>query len=337
MGKRKRTTSTHDGLGVELRHRARDARTIAVGVRCVLVAGTLLSVVGASVGVRAEVRLLPSDAARVAVRSTPAGPWTALGVPTPADLNVAGDVLGDGHPGIATRGSTAVAAWIRPADGTVRVAFGLDGNWRHAPPLEDAAAVGTPRVLLLDDAVIVAWRREPGLSDATRVALVPNGGGPVLELADERQLIDAAAVGRSLHLILFDAPTASIEDRMVVLSPIIDPPIDINDHTDVQLGVLGWVPSSDAVLSSVDPATTTGPEPAGSTALLESNPRVHDVQRGGERIAVLSWWSGVRELSYVELSEDGPAGSVRRLKTDAGPVRPPSLIQQAIWDVRGNR
>ena len=100
----------------------------------------------------------------------------------------------------------------------------------------------------------------------------------------------------------------------------VTPPIDPVQRYDFELGFVvdaggGFAPSDVA------------------TFIVDSELRVEPVRVRSDESDVLLWWSDARELSYVELTEDGPDLPVDVISTHHGQAHPQRLVQQALRDV----
>lgn len=295
----------------------------------------------------------------LAVRPTPRGPWSPIGPVDDVTLNSEGDLIGDGVPGAATSAARLVAAWARPIDASVQLASFEGGRWAARAEIP-VLATGAPRVFALgdDDFVVVARVLEPSvetvLAGVRGDAASGLSTGPDLRL--EGRLIDAAVIGESLQVVLVEeldrdarftiavidflhVPGEPIEpiERIrvevgtltamlvdVVWSITPNPPIDIADRIPVEVSLSRSESFSEDAL------------PMGSGApdlpdLLEAvRPRLLTDRSLPSDVAVLAWWSGARELSFIELTEVGPIHPVQAVSVEHGPERPGRLVKEAL-------
>lgn len=278
----------------------------------VLVAGTSLLAGGAA----AEVRLVEGVGAggdAVQVTPTPQGAWTPLDDLVGDEfLNPAGDVIGDGFPTWSTSSEGTFVAWARPASGQVMLARAGDGAWQVPLLINAIAPVGTPRLLVSRDALVVAWQSMRADVPVTELALVDVHGhgvrlrGETLEI--DGVLQGVARTGDTAHVVVID------DGRLIdVILNIPIPPIQPERSFEVELSALA-APSVEAWLDAAS--------------------RLHALPSGPVDAFVLTWWSGPRELSFVELGEAGPSLPVETLTAQRGPERPEGLVRQALRLVR---
>lgn len=127
-----------------------------------VVLGTLLL---GTAGARADVRVHDPAAPQpeLAIRISPAGPWSLVGPFDATVLNPSGDAYGDGLPDDAPQGELLLAAWVRPSGGRVHLSHWTADTWTPLPPFEARDGIGTPRVDPLGTGWAVTWQQESDL------------------------------------------------------------------------------------------------------------------------------------------------------------------------------
>jgi hypothetical protein len=107
-----------------------------------------------------------------------------------------------------------------------------------------------------------------------------------------------------------------------------------------------WEPTAPAAHAEHDSdptgAPAVGPPPvdgrfaastwagAVATQLAALDLVIWELEAGWTDSVVLTWWSAPRELSFVELAEDGPVLPVETLPAEHGPEHPHRLVHEAI-------
>lgn len=299
--------------------------------------------------VRAEVRVeqaRPSEW-RLRVHETAAGPWTPVVRAGDATLNAEGDARGDGLPGWASVRDGVVTAWSTPAGGgQLRVALAQSGRWvaeSVAPGI--TATTQAPFVTPFDEtsAWVIAAVADDAAPSRVHVGLASLEGALSIDMvgAHDGRLIGLASTDASLHLLVED----NLDGALTIITwrpPV--PPIDIPRSTTLALGVMADLvrlpgTGQDVVYVSSERTSLQAPPPgrglgtvrprSAKTATLAQVPSGHAL--------IVTWWSGPRTLSFVELTPAGPALPVERRSAHHGPERPPHLIQEAIRAVRERR
>lgn len=286
-------------------------------IRVVLALGCAAALLAAGVA-RAEVRLDsrsagPGPALQVLPASS--GLWTPIGPIDDALLNPTGDLTGDGAPAWAAWASGLDVAWVRGGADVVVVSTADRRGWIARQELAAENALGTPIVASWRRGLLIAWRSlNPTGGEEVRLSWITRDErGGLIER--DRLRFDGLLVGTlqqddTLHVLLLDG--GALKD---VVLRIPTPPIDVLDRWEVPVDVL---------LTGRTTALVT------PQWLQRLGLALHDDPRG----AALSWWSAPRELSFVELDENGPALPVERLTAERGPERPEKLVREAIRIVR---
>ncbi len=249
--------------------------------------------------VRADERLQDdgggSDEPGLAIRLSPAGPWSLVGPLDETVLNPAGDSFSDGLPDDAAQGSDLLAAWARPGDGRIHLSRWDEADWSPLVPFEDTASIGVPRVDALGEGWAVTWQQlqfEP---------IIRAGGvGATGEHHDSEPIIhgwllDESWMGNT-QLILHQNPerTALILTGVLWSVPGVPSPVDIVFSVE-----LGPADAGDGLPSpSIAPIIHPG---VGKTKALRG--------AWSRRIAV-SWWNAEGVLQQAIVNQ---AGDVRYL------------------------
>jgi hypothetical protein len=230
-------------------------------------------------------------------------------------LNPAGDRLGDGVPGWRASGEELHAAWIRPTSCQVIVAWSGGRGWDAQWALDAPGALGTPRVAQWSPQhVVLVWQAHVEDGTTTELAFLQHQGGRLRgaqRVSLAATLLDVAQGDDALHVVALEGGLAT---DFIFYVPI--PPINPIDWTVVRLD-----PALDVPLDTL---------PGIAAHVAGMDLRVSELRGASGKQVVLTWWSGPRELSFVELADDGPVLPVETLSSDHGPVRPQRLVQEAI-------
>jgi hypothetical protein len=111
--------------------------------------------------------------------------------------------------------------------------------------------------------------------------------------------------------------------------------IQTEEGTDA-ISVRAWRVSPVPILDPLRQTTIDNGWPAGSaethggTVAEALDVRARDVVGCDDHSMVVTWWSGSRELSFVQLAEDGAMLPVRTLSADHGPIHSQRLVQDAL-------
>ena len=270
-----------------------------------LATGVLL--VGAGTA-RADVRVDDPGAPEpgLAIRLSPAGPWSLVGPFDETVLNPAGDAYGDGLPADAAQGEHMLAGWVRPSDGRVHLSRWALGSWAPLPAFEAQDSVGTPRVDPLGTGWAVTWQQD-ALDPVIRAAGVGADGThfdsqPILGgwLVDETWIENVQLV---LH---WDADRERLLLTGVLWSvPGVPSPVDIlfqNELSELEPEGQDGVPS---------PMISRAPHPGGGDA--------DRLRRGAwAHRAVVSWWDADGVMHQSIIDKDGDSRELNKPKFDTG-------------------
>lgn len=255
--------------------------------------------------VAAHVKLVPGFRPSVAVESTPSGPWTVaedlVGDPGPLTLNPAGDLVGDGAPGWAVSGSTALVAWVSSSADSVRMATSSWTGWNAILDLPISVdAYGTPHVAGTGSHFFVAWRSTPSSPQVFLVAVSRNGRtGGVFDLGPGR-LIGLAAVDGNAHVIIQEPDGGLVTHGLFPIDDLI-PDLERLSTVMLEPGPVG-MPTPGGLGRRGLTSPPLGSASPGRGRSADLRPRVHR----DDSWAVATWWPSPWLVKAVAFEADGP-------------------------------
>ena len=277
-----------------------------------------------------EVRLNhrgPASRPTVDVVSTPSGPWTPVGAVSSSTLNPAGDILGDGFPGVAFSGAHVIVAWRRPTEDTLLVALADGGGWASVHQTAASQAVGTPHPIALDTGWIILWQQASDSGDGVLATTFGTGGQPgdTTMLASGR-LAAATSLADSTYVVVEKPDAGAIQLVGIVYSVTPDYPIpipisrtlyDLGDFVSGPLRGHSVTPDYPLRISGGRHRSLVGAghQPAPSHADWFADVRITDGENSFGKFGLVTWWRQPGELAYVELREDGPVLPVDTLES----------------------
>jgi len=261
--------------------------------------------------VRADVRLQDDgggpEEPGLAIRLSPAGPWSLVGPLDETVLNPAGDSFADGLPSDAPQDGNLLAAWARPGDGRIHLSRWDETAWSPLVPFENTASIGVPRVDALGDGWAVTWQQlqvEP---------IIRAGGvGDTGEHHDSEPIIHGWLLDESwmgdTQLILHQNPdrTALILTGVLWSVPGVPSPVDI--VFSVELGAINMGDPGDRPSPSITPVVHPG---HGRTKALRG--------AWSRRIAI-SWWDEEGALHQAVVDRTGDVRYLENPRFEPGPV-----------------
>ena len=311
----------------------------------------------------AEVRLVGGGLVpELAITPTHHGVWTPTGPVDPFVLNAAGDVLGDGYPGHARRGSAILVAWNRPVSSAVQLRLsGGPRPWHASASVPAPGAFGSPKVVSLPDGWLVAYTIDPEHPTIVLVGVTSDGRPTLPFRLVEGLLVDLVGTDEGIHVLGISFPDAPIgsgrvatleattvalgisgPDLPITIGRVSTTAIDRISVPDLPIGSGLTVPvlpiGSGRVGRSVLPSV---PITIGHS-ILPSDPvtigrgpdiRTHQGHRAdGSEFALATWWVTPGELHYVELTAAGPDLPWDRLRSRRPYAQ--ALVEQAVREVR---
>lgn len=273
-------------------------------MRRALLATATLVVAGS---LHAEVRL-SGNRTQPAVKLTAAGRgiWSPVGAIDALTLNPEGDLRGDGAPQSVTVGARVLAAWKSGDATAVRLAMGHGGRWRELPSVGIDGFGGGPMVVGMDAGWALAW--SDGTTHRTHLVAVGVEGQTSGEILIDGDLLGLVSEGSVIHLLVSGIAPAELTTFIHIPDPLPEPFLRVGRWT--VLGNSGLGPTAAPQLHALD-----------ANIEFTSSPDT----------TILSWWSSDRELSYVELTPDGPVFPVETITAHGnGTSRPASLRREAL-------
>jgi hypothetical protein len=240
---------------------------------------------------RADVRLQEGGSGPeepgLAIRLSPAGPWSLVGPFDSTVLNPAGDSYSDGLPDDAPQGDDLLAGWVRPGDGRVHLSFWNDSSWTPLQPFEGGDSVGVPRIDALGEGWAVVWQQlheEP---------IIRAGGvGSVGEHHDSEPIIHGWLLDVNwmddIQLVLHQSPDRSALILTGVLWSVPGVPSPVDIVFSVELGPLE---TGDGNGGYPSPELRPIQRPGGK------NPKV--VRGAWSKRVAINWWSPEGELKQA--------------------------------------
>lgn len=264
----------------------------------------------------ADVRLQDSgpDEPALAIRLSPAGPWSLVGPLDATVLNPAGDSYADGLPDDAPQGDELLAAWVRPGDGRVHLSHWDESTWTPLEPFEESASIGVPRVHALGEGWSVTWQRlleEPLIHGS--------GVGATGEHHDSEPLIHGWLLDVSwmddIQLILHQNPerTALILTGVLWSVPGVPSPVDIVFSTE---------------LGPMNPWGGDGlPSPSIAPVMHPSGKDFKKLRGNWSRRIAVSWWDSEGDLQQATIDKHGDVRKMNKPRTGSDQGLTGTLIE----------